>query len=243
MHFLLVNDDGLNAPGILAMANEILRCGHTFRCCAPDRERSAASHGFSLNTPLHPVLSTLAGQEAYALDGTPADCAYAGLWLYRDEKFDMAISGINNGTNLGTSCIYSGTVGAAMEASQHGAPAIASSIHVNDDYETAAAFTLRFALWAIEHPLPRGDIYNLNFPWLNLPYHPELQIAKLAPMFMGTPRLHPSPEGYRIADGAGIGPDVEGQDDYLNRQGYITVTPVTWNCVSACGMDQPDLTL
>ena len=112
MHILLVNDDGIHAPGIRTLAQTLASRGHRVSVCAPDRERSAASHSITLREPVTAQRVDLPGAEtAYAASGTPADCARLGLYLIPDAE--MVISGINNGPNLGGACIYSGTVGAA----------------------------------------------------------------------------------------------------------------------------------
>ena len=163
MHIMLTNDDGVHALGIRTLARVLSEAGHRVSVCAPDRERSAASHSITLRRALNVEKVEFPGAEiAYAADGTPADCARLGLYLIPD--VDLVISGINNGSNLGGACVYSGTVGAAMEASMSGVPALASSIGAFDhsDYVPAARITLKVAEWMMEHPLARGEFYNLN---------------------------------------------------------------------------------
>ena len=113
MHIMLTNDDGVHALGIRTLARVLSEAGHRVSVCAPDRERSAASHSITLRRALNVETVEFPGAEiAYAADGTPADCARLGLYLIPD--VDLVISGINNGSNLGGACVYSGTVGAAI---------------------------------------------------------------------------------------------------------------------------------
>ena len=163
MHLMLVNDDGIRAPGLRAMCEAAVKAGHKVSICAPDEERSAASHSISLRKKMRAVKQDYPGAEtAYAADGMPADCARLGLYLIPD--VDVVISGINNGSNMGGACIYSGTVAAATEASMSGTPALAVSLcaYNAEDYSAAAKVALKVVEWMETHPLPRGAIYNLN---------------------------------------------------------------------------------
>lgn len=236
MRILLTNDDGVRAPGIHALCEGLATAGHRVWVCAPDRERSAASHSVGLKRPLRAEPVDFPGAEgAWQVDGTPADCASLGLWLTRETEVDMVIAGINFGMNLGGACVYSGTVGAAMEASMGGTPAMAASLCVKDwdspaDFTAAARLAAHTAEWVIRHPLPMGCIYNLNVP--SLPYDAikGLVPAKLAPVFLGKPR-------YRRAEGdvyhfeyneAVPTADPDG-DVGLIAQGYATITKLTWD--------------
>ena len=116
--------------------------------CAPDRERSAASHSGTFGRPLRAEPVDYPGAEkAWAVDGTPSDCASLGLFLAgREAPVDLVVSGINRGMNLGGACVYSGTVGAAMEAAMCGAQALAVSLCIDprgseeEDYAAAAGW-------------------------------------------------------------------------------------------------------
>lgn len=81
MHIMLTNDDGIQAPGIRTLARVLSEAGHRVSACAPDRERSAASHSITLRRALNAERVELPGAEiAYAADGTPADCARLGVF-------------------------------------------------------------------------------------------------------------------------------------------------------------------
>lgn len=236
MRVLLTNDDGVFAPGIRALAEAFAAAGHTAYVCAPDRGRSAASHSVTIGEPLHAREVEIPGAErAWAVDGMPADCASLGLFLTRDAGVDMVISGINRGMNMGGAAIYSGTVGAAMEASMCGTQALAVSLHidphnpVHEDYGPAARVALRVAAWMPAHPLPLGALYSLNVP--PLPYERLKGIvpARLAPVFLDEPQYLPDGKGgwhYR-----GVPRPFEGEDYdvILADQGYCTLTKLTWD--------------
>ena len=237
MHFLLTNDDGAFAPGLSALALTLSGAGHRVSVCAPDRERSAASHSVTLAAPLHARAVEVPGAvRAWAVDGTPADCASLGLFLTnREDPVDMVVAGINRGMNLGGACVYSGTVAAALEAAMCGAQALAVSLCVDpreggaEDYAAAARAALRVAEWMPEHPLPLGAMYNLNVP--TLPYERLRGIvpATLAPVFLDAPDYTPTEDGgYRYR---GLPRSFAGEDYDTTRiaQGFATLTKLTWD--------------
>ncbi len=121
--FLLTNDDGIDAEGLHRLEGCLEALGRT-TVVAPDRERSAVSHGLTINVPLE--LKEIS-ERHYTLNGTPADCVIFSLRHVFRSPPDLVVSGINHGANLGDDIMYSGTVAAAREASRHGIPAIAFS--------------------------------------------------------------------------------------------------------------------
>lgn len=268
MHLMLVNDDGIHAPGIRALCDAAVAAGHRVSVCAPDRERSGASHSLTFGRPLKAKKVDFPGAEiAYAADGTPTDCARLGLYLIPD--VDIVVSGINNGPNLGGACIYSGTVGSAAEASMSGTPALAVSYcgfyHAKttesnayptgaeaehqgqplSDYDASARIAMQVVEWMVKNPLPRGDIYSLNVP-ARLTYEEVkgVRAAKLAPSYLDSPVYLPVETedgvGYDYRHGADALPldDPEG-DIALTRVGYATLTRLTWNL--RAGAPDPDV--
>ncbi len=236
MHFMLVNDDGYLAEGFRALARAALRMGHRVTVCAPDRERSCASHSFTAHTPLTAKPLEEGDLPGWKIDGLPADCARLGLYLLRGDRPDMVLSGINNGNNLGGATVYSGTVGAAVEAAMCGVPAVASSMASFDPrygYDAAAELTVRLALWAAEHPLPRGACYNLNVP--DVERIRGVRMATLSPNYLTEPcfREYTTPWGRTVY---WTFEDEDGEYDPSSdwrlccHEGFATVTPVGWNC-------------
>lgn len=171
-HVLFSNDDGVNAPGLRALADAFLADGWRVSVLAPDQERSAASHSITIKRPMvvTPVrwegVMEGAPLSVWKADGTPADCVKLALLELFDVKPDIVISGINNGWNVGTDVHYSGTVGAAMEAAFAGYIAMAVSIKRPDPLKNAHASQV--ALWLAKrlmlHPLPSPSVLNLNLP-------------------------------------------------------------------------------
>lgn len=128
MNILLVNDDGIYAQGIRTLARVLSR-KHKITVVAPNREMSGTGHGVTFGNYMHfAKLDLVEGADCYTITGTPADCAKFGAeFLLKGERPDLIISGINDGCNLGTEVIYSGTVNAALEGAVLGIPSLAVS--------------------------------------------------------------------------------------------------------------------
>ena len=145
MRILISNDDGIFAPGLMALVRAFSAAGHTVYVAAPDSQRSAASHSMTLFQPLTARERAVEGAEkAWAIDGTPVDCVKLAVKALCPEV-EFVISGINHGYNAGSDVLYSGTVGAAMEGALNGRPAMAVSLgHEREDiYDKAAALAVR----------------------------------------------------------------------------------------------------
>ncbi|MBU1739297.1 MAG: 5'/3'-nucleotidase SurE [Proteobacteria bacterium] len=159
---LVTNDDGVNAPGLLALADEMRKISRTV-IIAPDRDSSAASHSLTMQRPLR-VRELEA--DIYSIDGTPTDCIIIGTGKVLAEKPALVVSGINPGPNLGDDISYSGTVSAAIEATMVGIPSFAVS-QAGDapfDYAFAAALAGRIARNILNLGLPPDTLLNVNVP-------------------------------------------------------------------------------
>ena len=241
MHVLIANDDGIFAPGIRALAKAAAAAGHRVTVFAPDEQRSAAGHSFSITKALHAKPVEYGGIRAFSVDGTPADCARLGLYLLKDDPVDFVLAGINNGANRGAAILYSGTVGAAMEASLCGVPGLAVSLcsHLDRDYEEAAALGVRAMEWAVHHPLPRGEIYNLNVPF-------GVKIRGVRSASISNEYIFPRdylPDGaggYVLAEEQDALPETDPNSDLnLTNAGYASMQVLTWKLLSDTPM--PDL--
>lgn len=194
MRVLISNDDGVDAPGIWALYQEISKIAETI-VVAPVSERSAIGHAISVYNEI--TLRRHVREEtswAYGVDGTPADCVKMALTsIMKDNPPDVVISGINRGQNTGTSILYSGTVAAALEATMSGFPAIAISLAVlapfkgeplseherqaefkasstlarkPEDYMAAARFAAKLTRVVARRGLPKGVLLNVNVPFV-----------------------------------------------------------------------------
>ncbi|XP_077210252.1 survival protein SurE-like phosphatase/nucleotidase [Tasmannia lanceolata] len=127
---LITNDDGINAPGLRALVQVLVSTNfYEVRVCAPDSEKSAVSHGITWLHALHANRVEIEGATAYAVSGTPADCASLGISkvLFPGSPPDLVISGINIGSNCGYHIVYSGTVAGAREGFISGLPSLSIS--------------------------------------------------------------------------------------------------------------------
>ncbi len=169
MRILITNDDGIGAPGLLALAREMAELGEVL-VVAPERQQSAAGHGITLHKPLRmePMSLDAPVVEALATNGTPADCVILATANGRPEP-DLVVSGINMGANLAEEVLYSGTCSAAMEGALLGINSIAVSVaeYAAPIFEASAAYARQLASRVIEEGLPEDVFLNVNVP--NLP--------------------------------------------------------------------------
>ena len=159
---LITNDDGIDAPGIVALEGELASVGRT-RTAAPLTEQSATSRRITLRRPIR---YEARGEGRYGIDGTPSDCVMMALTLLMDERPALVVSGINNGPNLGENIYYSGTVAGAAEGAKYGIPAMAVSVDQRTDinYGPPARIAAALAKRVLENGLPRGVALNINVP-------------------------------------------------------------------------------
>ena len=166
---LVTNDDGFDAPGIVALAQAMRELG-TVQVCAPAVNQSASGHKITLFQDIAYRRATIGnGIPALAVGGSPADCIALSLLGLVDDAPDIVVSGINRGENMGQDLTYSGTVTAALEAAIHGIPAIAFSLartdaNAIDDYCVATQIAIPIVKMALAQGLPRLTILNVNVP-------------------------------------------------------------------------------
>src|SRR3954467_3578113 len=150
MLILLTNDDGIHAPGIVAMYRELVKLGEV-HVVAPETVQSATGHGITISAPL--LTNRVTVENAFtgiAVDGRPADCVKLAIAKLLPRAPDLVVSGMNHGTNVGINVIYSGTVAAAIEAAFLGLPSIAVSLFVKSPIPVDYARSARLARETIE---------------------------------------------------------------------------------------------
>ncbi|MFQ5823142.1 MAG: 5'/3'-nucleotidase SurE [bacterium] len=166
LKILLTNDDGINAPGLAALYQQMKEIGEVI-VVAPESEKSAVGHAITLSDPLRVWNFEKNGEIfGYAVNGTPADCVKIAYGALLQQKPDLVISGINLGTNTGINVIYSGTVSAATEGTILGVPSFAISLttYKNPDFTYAAKFARNLSQVILEKGLPKGTFLNVNIP-------------------------------------------------------------------------------
>jgi len=246
MHILVTNDDGVQAPGLLALAQEMRALGKV-TVFAPDRNWSASGHVKTMDRPLR-VRETRLGDGSLALctDGAPSDSvALALLGLVKD--VDLVVSGINPNANIGHDVTYSGTVTAAMEAVIAGVPGIAVSLDSPEnhggllDYSTAAVVGRRVAETVLGNGLPEGVLLNVNVPYLRedeikgcLVTRQGLRVYRDALDKRIDPRGRPY---YWIGGEAPTGVNEPGTDFGALKAGYVSVTPLQLDLTAREAMD------
>lgn len=173
MKILLTNDDGIMAPGLWAVAEKLYAFARVL-VVAPDREKSGIGTSVSLHRPLRiKKVKPLIGEiEAYTVEGTPGDCVILALEvLSTDEKIDLVISGINEGSNIGHDIFISGTVGAALHGFFHGIPSFAISVasleNLNFELASMVSVVVASSLAKTQGLNDKRFVININLP--NLP--------------------------------------------------------------------------
>jgi 5'-nucleotidase len=241
MKILLSNDDGYQAPGLLALYEAIKDLGDV-EVVAPEHNNSAKSNALTLHSPLY---VHQAGNGFRYVNGTPADCVHVALTGLLGYRPDLVVSGINNGANMGDDTIYSGTVGAAMEGYLFGVPAIAfSQTQKGWAHIDAAA---RKARELVQQVLaqPAGDapwLLNVNVP--NLPYDDlkSFKVCRLGRRHAAEKVIaQPSPHGDMMYWIGGAGPakdDAEGTDFHATAQGHVSITPLKVDLTDHDGVPQ-----
>lgn len=163
MRILITNDDGIAAPGLEALVRAAVKYGDV-TVAAPKVEQSGKSHGIELHKPFEvKEVPYLSGVTAYSVDSTPADCIRFAI-LGLGEQYDLVLSGINNGMNLGADILYSGTVGAIFEAAVLGTRAIALSTAVGGLSAALPHFDALENYFRAHDLLSRHTLYNVNIP-------------------------------------------------------------------------------
>jgi len=235
-HILVTNDDGVLAPGLLALVLEMRKLGKV-SILAPDRNWSGRGHVKTLDHALRVKEVRLAdGTQAFASDGAPSDCVALATLGYFKEPIDLVVSGINAGANLGHDVTYSGTVTAAMEAVIAGVPGIAVSLEIVEgyigdfDYAPAARTAGKMVQQVIENGLAHGVLLNVNVPLL-----PEEKIRGIKVTRQGLRVYHSrldertDPRGrpyYWIGGDAPTGVPERGTDVGALAEGFVSVSPL-----------------
>lgn len=231
MKILLANDDGYRAEG-LRYLREALEGVAPLTVVAPDRNRSGASHSLTLEVPLR--VQQAEPDVWYVINGTPTDCVHLAITGLFPHDFDMVVSGINDGANLGDDVLYSGTVAAAIEGRFLGLPTIAVSLVVGaasgPHFSTAARIARELVLRVVGKPLHPSTILNVNVP--DLPYD-ELQgtqVTRLGHRHRAEAAVRgQDPRGREIywVGAAGKGQDAgPGTDFHAVANGFVSVTPL-----------------
>ena len=243
LRILITNDDGINAPGLRVLediAAEIAGPDGEVWTVAPAFEQSGVGHCISYT---HPTMLIQLAERRFAAEGSPADCLLAGLYeVMKDAPPDLVLSGVNRGNNSAENVLYSGTIGAAMEAALQGLPAIALSQFygpennaLDNPFEAAVGHgvetirrLLRHGMW---DDIDYRIFYNVNFPPVASANVKGLRVAaqgyRRDTSFSTEPHVSPSGRMFLwVKGGPQHVPTDPGTDAAVNLDGYISVTPL-----------------
>jgi 5'-nucleotidase len=230
---LVTNDDGIKAPGIRELVN-CLEPYYQLIVVAPKHQQSGKGLSITLNDPLQVErFNFKEGVEAYCVNGTPADCIKLATSIILKERPALIVSGINDGDNSGRNALYSGTVGAAIEATMRGLPGIAfscvdSTVHRFDEF---GHFIPKIVEHFLAHPLPQGTALNVNCPLKALGPIKGVKLAKQGMSYWteNFEKLQSSPlfdfDHYLGASWVDVEEDHDSDIALLN-QGFITAVPI-----------------
>lgn len=243
MKILVSNDDGVDAPGIRALAAGLRAAGHEVTVVAPDRDRSGASNSLTLDLPLQAVQLD---EGTWRVHGTPTDCVHVAITGMLESDPDIVVSGINNTANLGDDVIYSGTVAAAMEGRFLGLPAVAVSLvtrdHKGQHYESAARAAVEIVARLKADPLPADTILNVNVPDLPWAEIEGFEVTRLGNRHRAEaciPARDPRGRDFWWIGGAGPEQDSgPGTDFHAVRTRHIAITPIQVDLTRYQALDQ-----
>jgi 5'-nucleotidase len=247
MHILVTNDDGIGAPGLLALAESLEGLGER-TVLAPDHNWSASGHVKTMHRPLRVWDTRLHnGMPAHTTDGAPSDCVALAVLGLLHTSIDFVVSGINPHVNVGHDVTYSGTVTAAMEAAIAGLPGLAVSVDSPEDhsgpldYGPAAQVARAILQQVIVHGLPKGVLLNINVPYLPVGEMSGIRITRQgqriyrdALIRREDPRHIPY---FWIGGEAPTGVPEEGTDFWAVRNGFVSITPLQLDLTAASHMD------
>ena len=224
LKILITNDDGINAHGIRLLAEWAKQFGEV-TVVAPKTEQSGKSQGIEFVKPVEiKEVPFMDGVKAYSVDSTPADCVRFGI-VGLGNKYDLALSGLNRGENVGADIVYSGTVGAIYESSRNKIPSIAFSTFANTQDEACKYFDTAYKF--IQEKNLFENTYMLN---VNIPANPKgVRVTMQGGIYFSDEFVKADGENMYVQTGEIISdecPDDLDRDTVAIHNGYISVTPL-----------------
>jgi len=233
VRILLTNDDGVFAPGLAALEQQLRHLGDVV-VMAPATEQSGVGHSITYLTPLVSKSIHRDGRHwAWAVEGSPADCVKLAIAeIFKDDPVDLVVSGINSGLNAGINVLYSGTVAAAIEGAFFGVTSCAVSLEHDDDpdFQTAAVIARNVIGGITKQPRSRGGLFNLNVPTAATQSPRDVKIVPMGLAQYGRryeKRSDPGGRDYYWALWSEPEqPPPEMTDVHQLREGNVTLTPL-----------------
>lgn len=235
MLILLTNDDGIYAPGLAALEQELRSLGDV-QVVAPATEQSGVGHSITYLTPL--IVKEVFANDihwGWAVEGSPADCVKIGVAELCPRRPDLVVSGINGGLNAGINVLYSGTVAAAIEGAFFRITSVAVSLEFDEhaQFDKAARLARTVIQQILANKGPEPQLYNLNIPTAALGTNPEIRVVPMDVAQYGErfeKRADPWGRDYYWATGQPPPPVAAHETDLTAiAKGFVTVTPLDFN--------------
>ncbi len=247
-HILVTNDDGVSAPGLLALAQALRQVGRV-TVVAPDHNWSASGHVKTMHRPLRVKEVTLSdGSSAYASDGAPSDCVALALLGLLPEKVDLVVSGINPNANVGHDLTYSGTVTAAMEGAIWGLPSVAVSQDSPEfftgpiDFSSSASVARLVLEKVMQNGIKPNTLINVNVPYLPFDQLKGFAITRQGLRIYNDELIRRTdPRGrpyYWIGGDAPTGVEEPDSDYGALKAGFVSITPVDLDLTAFAEMEK-----
>ena len=234
---LVVNDDGISSPGIIALADAMKEIGDVV-VIAPDKPQSGVGHAITINATLRMYKTNFHNvKEEYSLSGTPVDCVKMATDKILSQKPDLCVSGINHGSNISVNVMYSGTMSAAIEGAIDGIPSAGFSLmdySIDADFSTSKEIAKSVAKNILAHGLPKDICLNVNIPPLHLSEIKGIKVCRQAKANWKErfdERKDPSGNSYYWLTGEFINLEKEKKDTdvWAVRNNYVSVVPVQFD--------------
>lgn len=244
-NILVVNDDGITAPGIKNLIEVMQELGNVV-VVAPDGPQSGMGHAITIGKPLRfDKVDLYEGVEMYKCSGTPVDCVKLAVNEILKRKPDLCVSGVNHGSNSSINVIYSGTMSAAVEAGIEGIPAIGFSLldyDWNANFDTIKSFIRKISVEVLENGLPEGVVLNVNFPKLKEEDIKGIRICRQAKAIWVEKfdkRKTPQGRDYYWLAGEFVNQDKgEDTDEWALENGFVSVVPVQFDLTAHHAIQQ-----
>lgn len=241
---LVVNDDGITAPGIRALVDMVKPFGKVV-VVAPEKPQSGQGHAITLHKPLRLKKSEVFSDvEAYSCSGTPVDCVKLAVDKVLHRLPDLCVSGINHGSNSSINIIYSGTMSAAVEAALENIPSIGFSLcdHSNEaDFSASIHFGTKIVEQVMKNGLAPATLLNVNIPNLKVGAIKGIKICRQAIATWEEEydeRTDPSGKKYYWLTGKFVNHDKgEDTDEWALNNGFVSVVPVQYDLTAHHGIN------
>lgn len=243
---LVTNDDGIFAPGIRALVEEVMPFGRVL-VVAPDKPQSAMGHAITIHSFLRLQRTELMGDvDAWSCSGTPVDCVKLAIYkLLNGRRPDLLVSGINHGSNISINVLYSGTMSAAVEGAMEGIPSIGFSLMdhgIEADFSHVRPVVRSVVANAIKHGMAAGTCLNVNVPRNRGEALKGIRICRQAKANWEDEfetRLDPGRKEYYWLKGEFKSEDQgEDTDVWAVKHGYVSVVPVQYDMTAHHAMAQ-----